>query len=82
MRRPMGLTRAAFLPAFLIASWVSGPAWACAVCFGNPESPQTLGMQYAMLALLAVVLSVLLSLAMFFVYLLRRSKKYEREKLV
>ena len=51
---------------------------ACPVCFGNPNSSQTKGVQAGVLALLAVTLSVLASFAaFFFVYLRRRIRMFE-----
>ena len=49
---------------------------ACAVCFGNPDSPQTKAVQLGILALLGVTVAVLASFAGFFLYLRRRQKLY------
>ena len=46
--------------------------FACPVCFGNPDSAQTKGMQAGILALLAVTVTMLASFAGFFFYYLRR----------
>ena len=51
---------------------------ACPVCFGNPNSAQSRGMQAGILALLAVTVSVLASFAgFFFIYLRRRIRMFE-----
>ena len=47
---------------------------ACSVCFGNADSPQTQGIQGAILFLLAVIVSVLVAFAVFFVHLSRQAK--------
>lgn len=47
---------------------------ACAVCFGNPDSPHTQGMNNAILFLLVIVGGVLVCFAAFFLSLVRRSK--------
>lgn len=47
---------------------------ACAVCFGDPDSPQTAGANYAILFLLAVTGGVLGSFGAFFIYLRRRAR--------
>jgi hypothetical protein len=54
------------------------PAFACPVCFGNPGSPQTKGVQAGVLALLLVTVSVLAGIAgFFFIYLRRRIRMFE-----
>jgi hypothetical protein len=57
------------VPAFL----VPGSAWACAACFGQDSGPMAQGMNWGILSLLAVIVSVLVSVAGFFVFLARRS---------
>ncbi len=49
-------------------------AQACPVCFGAADSPLTKGMNLAILALLGVTGVVLGAFAVFFLYLMRRSK--------
>ena len=54
-------------------------ALACPVCFGNADSAQTRGAQAGILALLAVTVVMLLSIAgFFFIYLRRRIKMFEQ----
>lgn len=54
------------------------PAFACPVCFGNPNSAQTKGAQAGILALLLVTVAMLASFAgFFFIYLRRRIKLFE-----
>jgi hypothetical protein len=51
----------------------STSAFACAACYGQSDSPMARGMTWGILALLAVVLSVLGCVTGFFVYIGRRS---------
>ena len=48
-------------------------AWACAACFGQDSGPMAQGMNWGILSLLGIIVSVLVSVAGFFVYLARRS---------
>jgi hypothetical protein len=51
---------------------------ACPVCFGNADSAQTRGTQAGIIALLAVTVTVLASIAgFFFIYLRRRIRMFE-----
>ena len=51
---------------------------ACPVCFGNPDSAQTKGVQAGIFALLAVTVAMLASIAgFFFIYLRRRIRMFE-----
>ena len=59
--------------ALLLASAL--PALACAVCFGDPESPQTQGMNSAILFLMGVIGSVLAAFAPMVVYWVARSRR-------
>ena len=53
-------------------------AVACPVCFGNADSMQTKGAQAGILALLAVTVAMLASIAgFFFIYLRRRIRTFE-----
>jgi hypothetical protein len=57
---------------------IPGLALACPVCFGGPDSPQTRAAQTGILALLAVTVAMLASIAaFFFVYLRRRIRTFE-----
>ena len=53
-------------------------ALACPVCFGNADSMQTKGAQAGIIALLAVTVAMLASIAgFFFIYLRRRIRMFE-----
>jgi len=65
------------LAKFLFISMVlSGPSlWACEVCFGNPDDPQTKGMQGAILTMLFITYFTLLTIIGVFIYLFKRSRR-------
>ena len=50
-----------------------GSVLACAACYGQSDSPMAQGMNWGIFSLLAVVVSVLGSIAGFFIYLAKRS---------
>ena len=57
---------------------IPGLALACPVCFGNADSAQTKAAQAGILALLAVTVVMLASIAgFFFIYLRRRIRMVE-----
>lgn len=58
----------------IVCAWRS-LGWACAVCVGNPNDPQTVGMNQAILGLLAITGVVLTGMAAFFVTLWRRARR-------
>lgn len=49
-------------------------ASACAVCFGDPDSPLAKGLSWGVLSLLAVVLLVLGGIAAFFAHIAKRAR--------
>lgn len=62
----------------LVLLAVPGLALACPVCFGSADSPQTKAAQTGILALLAVTVVMLSSIAgFFFIYLRRRIRMFE-----
>ena len=54
--------------------WTPQRAWACPVCFGDPNSPMAIGASWGIALLLGVTLGVLAVFAGFFLYLLKRSR--------
>jgi hypothetical protein len=58
-----------------VALWQAGPALACAVCFGDPDSPLTKGALMGVYVLVGVVGFVLLSIAATGVYWIQRSRR-------
>ena len=61
----------------VLALVLGRPEWAsaCAVCVGNPNDPQTIGMSKAILGMLVITGGVLGCFASFFVVLWRRSRR-------
>ena len=50
-------------------------AGACAVCFGDPDSPASKGLTVAVLFLVGVIVAVLAGVALFAVTMLRRNER-------
>ena len=71
MRRPV-ILQSLFVVIFL-ACLRPGAAQACAACYGQSDSPMAHGMNWGILSLLVVVVSVLSSIAAFFVFLAKKS---------
>ena len=65
----------------LATTLTTGKASACAVCFGDPSSLQTQGVNMAMLTLLGVTGVVQVAFAASFIAFWRRAKRLEREGL-
>lgn len=63
----------AALAAALVAA--PQPLWACATCFGQSDAPMAQGMNMGIFTLLIVILSVLVGIAAFFVYIVRRAAR-------
>ncbi len=61
---------AALVTAFMLAP---SPAWACAACYGQSDSPMAAGMNWGIFSLLAIIVSLLGCVGGFFIFLARRS---------
>ena len=48
--------------------------WACAACTGRTDSPLAVGMNWGILTLLGVVLTVLSGVLVFFVHVIRKEE--------
>ncbi len=48
------------------------PLFACATCFGKSDSPLASGMNWGIFTLLGFIITVLATIATFFVYIIRR----------
>jgi hypothetical protein len=55
-------------------------ALACPVCFGNSDSPMAIATNMGIIAMLVVVAGVLGGFASFFVYLMRRAKRFAEQE--
>ncbi len=64
-------------PALVAATLLLAPrlAGACAVCFGDPDSPASRGLTVAVLFLVGVIVAVLAGVALFAVSMLRRNER-------
>lgn len=51
------------------------PAWACAVCYGDPGAPASRGLAWAVVALVGVVALVLSGVVAFFVHAVRQEQR-------
>jgi hypothetical protein len=61
--------------AITLATLQPPPLFACAACYGASDSPMAQGMNWGILTLLGVILSVLTMVAAFFVHIGRSSAK-------
>jgi len=69
------LLRYSLIVLAVIVSLLPASASACASCFGQSDSPMAQGMNAGIFALLLVITSVLLVIAIFFAYILRRAAR-------
>ena len=58
--------------AVVVASILPPPLFACAACFGQSDSPLASGMNWGIFTLMGVIVTVLATIASFFVYIIRR----------
>jgi heme/copper-type cytochrome/quinol oxidase subunit 2 len=56
------------------AAFVPSPVFACAACYGKSDSALASGMNWGILTLLGVVLTVLTCIALFFVHIVRKEE--------
>ena len=62
--------------ATLLLLGVASAASACPVCYGDPNDPMTVGVKNGVLSLLAIVVTVLVAFAAFFVTLWVRARRH------
>jgi hypothetical protein len=61
------------IPAALgLAALAPSPLFACAACYGKSDSPLASGMNWGIFTLLGVVVTVLISIASFFIFIIRK----------
>ena len=66
--------RRAFGAGLVIAAIIRPAAlWACAACYGQSDAPMAQGMNWGILSLLGIVMTVLGGVTAFFMHLARRS---------
>ena len=68
-----------FLLPVLLSMIVSQSALSCPVCFGDKNSSMTAGMNSAILVMLGITGVVLGLIGTFFLMMLRRFKRYQKE---
>jgi hypothetical protein len=66
-----------FLKIFLVAAaapaaLAPSPLFACAACYGQSDSPLASGMNWGIFTLMGVIVTVLATIASFFVYIIRK----------
>ena len=54
------------------SAFVPSPVLACAACYGRSDSPLASGMNWGIFTLLGIIVTVLLSIAGFFCYIINR----------
>ena len=65
--------------ATVLAAFAPSPLYACAACYGRSDSPLANGMNWGIFTLMGVVVTVLVTVASFFIYLIRKETAHVRE---
>jgi heme/copper-type cytochrome/quinol oxidase subunit 2 len=55
-----------------LATFAPSPLFACAACYGRSDSPLAHGINWGIFTLMCVIVTVLASIATFFVYIVRK----------
>jgi hypothetical protein len=58
--------------AAMLAALAPSPLFACAACYGQSDSPLASGMNWGIFTLMGVIGTVLVTIASFFIYIIRR----------
>jgi hypothetical protein len=58
-----------------LAAFAPAPLFACAACYGKSDSPLASGMNWGIFTLLGVVVTMMTSIATFFICIVRREAK-------
>jgi hypothetical protein len=58
--------------ATVLAAFAPSPLFACAACYGRSDSPLANAMNWGIFTLMGVVVTVLVSIGGFFIFLIRR----------
>jgi hypothetical protein len=61
-----------------LAAFAPSPLFACAACYGRSDSPLASAMNWGIFTLMGVVVTVLLSIGGFFIFLIRRETAQAR----
>lgn len=74
-------SRIAALLVVLLVNLVPGELFACAVCAGDKNSQMGKAADAGVLTLLFIIMAVLATVAVFFVYIVRRAARLEQQNL-
>ena len=66
------------MAATVLAAFAPSPLFACAACYGRSDSPLASGMNWGIFTLMGVVVTVLVTVASFFIYLIRKETAHVR----
>lgn len=55
-----------------LAAFAPSPLFACAACYGRSDSPLAHGINWGIFTLMGVIVTVLASIATFFIYIVRK----------
>lgn len=58
--------------AVALATFAPSSLFACAACYGQSDSPLASGMNWGIFTLMGVIITVLATIASFFIYIIRR----------
>lgn len=61
-----------FVAGIALAAFAPSPLFACATCFGKSDAPMAQGMNWGIFTLLTVIVTVLATIAGFFIYIIRK----------
>jgi len=73
----MNFTKRILIKVVILLGFSVSVVPACSVCFGNPDSSMVLGMNRAIMFLMAVIGTLLVSFAAFFIYLNLKAKSVQ-----
>jgi hypothetical protein len=62
----------------LLTAFAPPSLFACAACYGRSDSSQAVGMNWGIFTLLGIIVTVLVTFAGFFIYLVRRQNAFAR----
>lgn len=73
MKFARAILKTLLVTAVAVAGFAPSPLFACATCFGQSDAPMAQGMNWGIFTLLAVIVTVLVSIAGFFIYIIRKA---------
>ena len=72
MKSPRPFLKVTIAVSVALAALAPSPLLACATCFGKSDSAMAQGMNWGIFTLLGVIVTVLVTIASFFVYIIRK----------